>query len=257
MCHSDGGRQDTALADIREEFQSFALDSGRCFASLFRPLDRPLGCVLIASDMYGRSPFYRALGKRLAAAGFVALLPEMFSRLWPVADGDVRSGAERMGQLDRRATIAEFAALTDWLRAEYKTAGVGVMGFCVGGSLALTLSTRTALDAMVLYYPTILRRPVSELSPFSPLDELDGVQGAILAHWGDQDEFVPPDTIAEAEATLTRLQKPHEFNILPGLGHAFLTFDPQDAAYEPAQQSWQRSLDFLRVTLGAGQSDRP
>lgn len=257
MCHDDVGPQDSALTDIREEFQCFALEGGRCFASLFRPLGRVRGSVLIASDMFGRSTFYRNLGKRLAAAGFVALLPEMFSRSWPVAEGDARAGAERMAQLDRRVTIAEFAALTEWLRAEVPQAGVGVMGFCVGGSLALSLAARARLDALVLYYPTLARRPVSDLSPFSPLDELDDVQAPLLVHWGERDEFVPPATVAETRATLTRLGKRHEIILYPDLGHAFLTFDPQAPAFEAARQSWQRSLGFLTAALDAAEPALP
>ncbi|MDP3339318.1 dienelactone hydrolase family protein [Frigidibacter sp.] len=251
MCHSDVQRPDAALDGIDEDFLTFASDRGPHFASLFRPQQEPRGCVLVATDVFGRSPFYRQLGKRLAAAGFVAVVPEMFSHLWPVADGDVRSAGERLARLDRSATLEEFVVLSDHLRSTHPGQGVGVMGFCLGGALALTLANRTRLDAAVLYYATIERRPTSGLSPFTAMDELQSLRTPLLAHWGDLDEFVSAAAIAEANGILQGSGTPHQVSILPGQRHAFLTFDERDPAYAASAQSWAQSLDFLGARMMA------
>jgi len=252
MCHATGGPDDPALSAIAEDFQTLDLNQGPVFVSVFRPLGTPRGCVLIGTDMFGRSPFYRALGRRLAAEGYVAVVPELFSRLWPVADGDDRGGMARLMALDRRAALADLSDLIAWLRAGFPGTGVAVMAFCVGGSLALTLATQVPYEAAILFYPTIDRRLPTKLSPFVPLDQLPAVQAPVLAFWGDADPFVAAASIAEADETLTRAARPHEFIVYPGLGHAFLTFDPQDADHAPSSDAWARALSFLgqRVTQG-------
>lgn len=252
MCHATVSPENPALSTIAEDFQTLDLSRGPMFVSVFRPLGAPRGCVLIGTDMFGRSPFYRALGRRLAAEGYVAVVPELFSRLWPVADGDERGGIARLMTLDRSMAIADLSDIITWMRGEFVGMGIAVMGFCVGGSLAVTLAAHVPYEAAILFYPTIDRRPPTKLSPYVPLDQLQAVQAPILAFWGDADPFVAPASIAEAKATLTRAAKPHEFVIYPGLGHAFLTFDPQDADHTVSTDAWARALTCLGQTLKSG-----
>jgi len=252
MCHATVGPENPAISAIAEDFQTLDLGNGPVFASVFRPLGAPRGCVLIGTDMFGRSPYYRALGRRLAAEGYVAVVPELFSGLWPVAEGDERGGIARLMALDRTMAVANLAALIARTRADFPGLGIAVMGFCVGGSLALTLAAQVPYEAAILFYPTIDRRAPTKLSPYVPLDQLSAVQAPILAFWGDADPFVASASIAEADKALTGAAKPHEFVVYPGLGHAFLTFDPQDADYAPSADAWARALSCLSQTLKPG-----
>jgi carboxymethylenebutenolidase len=73
----------------------------------------------------------------------------------------------------------------------------------------------------------------------------------MLAFWGDQDSGVGMDNVAAYDNALTQAGKDHEFIIYPGIGHGFLTFDPDHPAYGHSQDAWQRALAFLDEKLRA------
>ncbi|AMY71046.1 dienelactone hydrolase family protein [Frigidibacter mobilis] len=251
MCHDKSDPGFPGHASITETFLSIDTLDGPLQASLFMPQGAPRGCVLVASDMFGRSPFYRMLGKRLAAEGYVALVPELFSRLWPVADGDDKAGIARIMAFDRRVAMRDLQAMIAHIRLQHPERGLAVMGFCIGGALAVSLASRAAFEATVLFYATLSPRPATELSPFVPLDDLAGCGTPLLAFWGDSDEFVPAEVIDAARDGIARSGQPHDIVVLPGQGHAFLTFDPAEPEYAASQQSWRQTLGFLDTHLGA------
>lgn len=251
MCHDGPEPGFPGHAAISESFLSMDTQDGPLFASLFEPQGEPRGCVVLASDMFGRSPFYRMLGKRLASEGYIALVPELFSRLWPVADGDEKAGITRTMALDRRVALRDLQVVIGHLQQKHPAAGIAVMGFCIGGALAVSLAARTDFEATILFYATLSRRPTSELSPFVPLDELVDRRTPMLAFWGDRDEFVPAAVIDAARAGLSRSALPHEVVILPEQKHAFLTFDPAEPAIASSRQCWTRALAFLDTQFQA------
>lgn len=251
MCHDKPDPGFPGHAAIAETFLSIETVDGPLQASLFMPQGAPRGSVLVAGDMFGRSPFYRMLGKRLAAEGYVALVPELFSRLWPVADGDEKAGIARIMAFDRRVAMRDLQTMVGNIRRQHPELGLAVMGFCIGGALAVSLAARAEFEATVLFYATLARRPTSELSPFVPLDELADCGTPLLAFWGDRDEFVPATVIDAARVGLARSGQPHDIVVLPGQSHAFLTFDPAEPTYAPSQQSWTQTLKFLETRLGA------
>jgi dienelactone hydrolase len=245
MCHAKPEPDFEGHALINETFLAIETPDGPLQASLFLPQGKAKGCVLVVSDMFGRSPFYRMLGKRLAAEGYVALVPELFSRLWPVADGDEKAGIARIMAFDRRTAIRDLQAMIGHLRAEHAGLGLAVVGFCIGGALAVSLASREEFEATVLFYATLARRPVTELSPFVPLDELAECRTPVLAFWGERDQFVPASVIEDARNGLLRSGQPHDVVTFADQAHAYLTFNPAEPSFPDSQQSWTLMLEFF------------
>jgi hypothetical protein len=98
----------------------------------------PAAAVLIVHDANGRTPFYEALARRVAVAGFVALLPDLYFRV----DPDVKRDPVAAAQLDYQQTIQALQASVDWLRTQRYVAGhrLGTVGFSLGGTLVLDLA---------------------------------------------------------------------------------------------------------------------
>jgi dienelactone hydrolase len=252
MCHPElppGAREPNVRT---EEVAVRASDGTSMPALLAIPERTPAPGVVIVNDVFGRSPFYEDLARRLARAGFVALDPELFAREGPLAEQTREAAFARAGRLDQTRAVADLGAAVEWLRAERRVSdAIGVIGFCMGGTIALDLAVRPDVGAVVSYYGFPKLKTKTPLSPPEPLAIVERMCSPILGHWGDQDQGVGLENVYAFRDTLAAAHVAHEVHIYPGLGHGFLRAyqDPSAAGYEAACSSWVRTLDFFRSRL--------
>jgi len=208
--------------------------------------------VFIVHDIFGRSPFYENLAGRLATAGSHALLPELFFRQGPLRERSLDLAFARRAQLDETVALEDLCAAADTIKRE-PGERVGVVGFCMGGTLALNLAARLDDLATVCYYGFVAGEAhASASSAPAPIDEVDRIAGPILGFWGDQDPGVKMSDVARFADLAARRGVAFEHAIYPGLGHAFMAqsgLDPKHPAYQMACESWSRTLDFFRLHL--------
>ncbi len=222
-------------------------------AFLAVPERTPAPAVLILHDINGANDFYRDLARRLAAGGFVALLPDLFHRLGPLTEQSREAARARGMQLDQGQALMDIRASLVWLGAHGATSGaVGTLGFCMGGTYVMLAAARAPLPAAsVAFYgfPVRERTPIAAKLPIDE-DEVANIGSPLLLLWGDQDGAVGMENVARYRASLERYGKPAESVIYPGIGHGFLTFDPEAEAFGPSQDAWQRTLAVFRQHLG-------
>jgi carboxymethylenebutenolidase len=198
--------------------------------------------VVVIQEWWGLVPHIKDVCDRFAAAGFVALAPDLY-RGTQVSEPD-EAGKEMMAlQLDRVAK--DMAGAVDEVRRRSGHDGVGVVGFCMGGGLALVLSTQRpdAVVACVAFYGVI---PWPDAQPdFGPMT------AAVLAHIAELDGFFGPEAANALEAQLKGLGKDVEFHHYPGVDHAFFN-DTRPEVYDAdaSALAWQRTIDFLHARLG-------
>lgn len=124
---------------------------GQCPAHVFRPARTPAPGVLVFMDGIGIRPAMLEIGERLAAEGYVALLPDLFYRSGPYAPmnpATVFSDPEQrkvlMEKFFAHATpaniMSDTRAFLDYLKAQPDVVqgGVGTTGYCMGGLMSLT-----------------------------------------------------------------------------------------------------------------------
>jgi carboxymethylenebutenolidase len=111
--------------------------------------DGPWPGVLVFPDAGGLRDTFREMGDRLAALGYVALVPDVFYREGDWAPFDMKTAfadeKERtrlfafMGRLTNDRIIADTDAYADFLlaRPEVSGSGIGTVGYCMGGRMAL------------------------------------------------------------------------------------------------------------------------
>jgi dienelactone hydrolase len=208
--------------------------------------------VVIVHDIFGRSPFYENLARRLAMAGFVAHLPELFFRQGALRERSLELAFARRAQLDETVALEDLCATADTVKRE-PGERVGVIGFCMGGTLALNLAARRVDLATVCYYGFVAgeAHPSARSAP-APIDEIDRMAGPVLGFWGDQDPGVKVADVAHFADLAAQRGVAFQHTIYPGLGHAFMAqsgLDPKHPAYQMACESWSRTLDFLRLHL--------
>ena len=198
--------------------------------------------VVVIQEWWGLVPHIRDVADRLAAQGFVAVAPDLY-RGKETAEPDEAGKLVMEMQLEQAAK--DMAAAVDALAAMPETTGegVGVVGFCVGGGLALFLASRKPeVRAVVCYYGF----------PRDGMNwDLSAVKGAVLGHAAEHDDFAPPEVTERIEGELRAAGVDVTFHHYPGTSHAFFN-DARPEVHDPeaAELSWQRTLEFLRRHLG-------
>jgi carboxymethylenebutenolidase len=209
----------------------------------------PRGGVVVIQDARGITPYLVSVCDRLAGAGWLAVAPHLYHRDGIAEVDPTGSWADapaRMSTLTGAGITADVDASLDHLA----DAGVGpgrtaVLGFCMGGTVALFTATRWPLAAAVSFYGGGVSRPYWDGVP--PLVELaPHLRTPWLGLYGEEDALI---TRAEIEALRTaagRADVPSELESYPGAGHAFHS-DDRAAVYRPvaARDAWSRTLAFL------------
>jgi carboxymethylenebutenolidase len=138
--------------------------------------------------------------------------------------------------------------------------GIGVTGFCMGGSFALLAAASVeGLGAAVPFYGVLSYRHGLYASdtpldpgkkPIEPLEAAREIACPVLAFFGAEDVFIPASDVDALRARLAAARAPSEVVVYQGAGHAFVN-DTRPAAYraEAAADAWARMVAFFRARL--------
>jgi carboxymethylenebutenolidase len=238
--------------------QTVSLPHGESMPTLVSYPDQETGRgVLVVHDASGRIPFYEDLIARLAAAGYVAALPDLYFRQGPLAAPGPDAEMGRLAQLDKSQSVRDLLAAADWLEADPAVTGtrLGVVGFSLGATLALDMTAERRDLAVAAYYPFPAGQvPADENSPPAPLSLAASMSGPIIAFWGDHDEVVDMADAERLGVDLAAHGVGFSAVIYPGAGHSFMraaALGPAPDAKAAALDAWARMLDFLDRELSA------
>ena len=200
--------------------------------------------VLVIQEWWGLVDHIKEVCDRFAEAGWVALAPDLYDgREVPLDEPDEAAKAMMGMQLSRAA--ADLDGAVDVLVARSAGHGVGVIGFCMGGGLALVVGANRpdAVAAVVSCYGVL---PWPEAHP-----DYTNLAAATLLQCAGEDDFFTPDAARALASRLEDLGKVVELAIYDGAQHAFFN-DDRPEVYDPtaAQALWERSLDFLSAHVG-------
>lgn len=258
MCHPTGPARPLLAGGSGEEVAIPLPDGAALPALLVRPVGGSGPGVLLAHDIYGRTPFYEDVAARLAAAGYLVLLPDCWFAHPPLPALTREHAIARWPQLDEQVTLRQLGVALDWLRAHPDRRGprLGTIGFCLGGTLVLDLAAGRDDLATVCFYgfPTRNQFTRANSAP-PPLNLADAVRGPILGLWGDHDWQVGIENVETFRAALAERGAAFDCVIYPEAGHGFLAAltgpggAPGDAA--AAADGWARTLAFYAAQLAA------
>jgi carboxymethylenebutenolidase len=199
--------------------------------------DERAPAVVLIQEWWGLNDHIRSLLDRLAAAGFLALAPDLYHGK---ATRDPGEAGQLMNALDKTAALDEIAGAARFLAAHERGNGkVGVVGFCLGGALSFAAAAAIPeLGAAVPFYGIP-----------DPAPDYTKVKAPILAHFASRDGWAKPEAAEAIQRELAARGQPMELHIHDA-DHAFMN-DTRPEVYNPeaAKLAWERTLAFLKHHL--------
>ena len=201
------------------------------------PKGAPKGAVVVIQEIFGVNHHIRSVCDRLATEGYVAIAPSIFDRIQP----NFQSGYSP----DEIAEARKFVANPDWpamlrdtqaaIDAAAPSGPVGIIGFCLGGSIAFAAATKlSGLSAAVGYYGGAIARFADD-KPKVP----------VQLHFGEKDAGIP---LSDVETIKSKRPEVEVF-VYPGAQHGFHCDERASYDKQSADIAWPRSLAFFAKHL--------
>lgn len=217
----------------------------------------PRAGVLVLPEVFGINGWVRRVAGRLAAEGYGALAMPLFSRSAPELELGYDDDALREGRAHKERTttaqlLDDLSLASGWLQEHVgrPEQGLGCVGFCFGGHVAMLAATLPAITATVDCYGAGVASGRPGGGP-PTLAVVPTIPGRLLCLFGDQDPLIPAadrQAVAAALAAANR-QRPaadaHRLEVLAG-GHGFLCEERSDFHPEAAAAGWSALLGWLR-----------
>ena len=222
------------------EMVQFPFDGGSTGGYLATPKEDSGPGVVVIQEWWGLVDHIKDVCDRFADEGFVALAPDLYH-------GKSTKSPDEAGKLMMALRIDEaendLGAAVQYLLTSDSTTSkkIGVVGFCMGGALALYTATKNQnIGACVVFYGG--HRKVKP--------DLPNLNAPVLGLYGENDRSVTPDLVHELERQVKDLGKQIEVKIYAGADHAFFN-DTRPEVYnaQAATDAWQRTIAFLREHL--------
>jgi len=198
--------------------------------------------LLLIQEIFGVGDYIQAVAEDLAALGYVVAAPDLFWRLKP----GHRAAHDQQGMTESLELVSRFDAERGVLDADLALqrlaglpevqGGLGVIGFCLGGSIAYFLAARAQVGAVVSFYGSAVP---------GQTDVLARISAPIQFHFGGSDSYIPRDQVARVEEA-ARGAENAEIHVEEDAGHAFHNRKaPMFHQPEAAARAWRRTEDFL------------
>jgi carboxymethylenebutenolidase len=211
--------------------------------------------VIHLHERYGIVQHTLDLAQRLVDAGYVALVPDLFSRF--TGDRQALTRGELQVELGDEQVLQDLDAAIAYVRSRPEVNGrIGMIGVCQTGRQPLLVSVhRSDLAAAVLLYGAIYRADWEShpLRP-EPVDQLlERVSCPVQGIFAELDNLVSLDSVMRMQSVLQKAKKSFDIRIYPDAPHGFLN-DTMPGRYRPEQAAaaWKQIVSFLDTALDKG-----
>lgn len=198
--------------------------------------------VLVIQEWWGIVDHIRDVCERFASEGFVALAPDLY-RGKTTAEPD--EAGKLMMALDIERAAKDLSGGERFLEERAAGERIGIVGFCMGGGLALFAGTLEPeiVKAVVPFYGLI---PWQAAQP-----DYSKMRAAVQGHYAADDDMADAEAVAALRKTLEAHGIESELFVYPDTDHAFFN-DTRPEVHDPeaSRLAWERTITFLRSKLG-------
>lgn len=208
------------------------------------------GGLVVVQEAFGVNDHIEDVCRRFAAEGWLAVAPHMFHRTGDPKMGydDLSLARPHMQALTAEGVLADIdAALARLAEDGIPTERTGVVGFCMGGTVALATAVHRPVGAAVTFYGGGVAE--GRFGFPSLIDLAPGLRAPWLGLYGDLDHGIPVDDVERLREAAAASGQPTEVVRYPDAGHGFHC--DVRASYHPdsAADGWRRSLAWFERFL--------
>ena len=202
--------------------------------------------IVVIQEIFGVNDVMRQITDMYADAGYVALCPDLFWRQEPgiqitdKTDEEWQKAFQLYQGFSVDDGIGDIGATITALKSVHGCNGkIGTTGYCLGGLLAYLAGCRTEAAASVGYYGVGIE---------GHLDEAASLDGAVMLHIAEEDQFVPKEAQAQITAGLADNARVtiHKYS---GMDHAFCRHGGEHYDGPAADLANGRTLEFFKQHL--------
>jgi carboxymethylenebutenolidase len=223
---------------LGKPFTLMASDSFKLGAYRADPSGPAKGGVVVIQEIFGVNHHIRAVCDRLAGEGYAAVAPALFDRQQPNFEAgyspeEIANARKFVANPDWGAMMRDTQAAID---AAAKDGPVGIIGFCMGGTIAFLAAARlNGLSAAIGYYGGQIAKNV-DAKPKVPTQ----------LHFGEKDASIP---MSDVETIKQKRGGDCEIYVYPDAGHGFNCDERGSYNEAAAKVAWRRSIAFLQTNL--------
>jgi carboxymethylenebutenolidase len=210
------------------------------------------GAVVVIQEAFGITDHIEDVCRRFAAEGYYAVAPHLFHRTGdPIIEyDDIEGVMPHVMRLNAGDLEADLKATIEHVTgAGFAPGQIAVVGFCMGGTIALFAAASYGLGAAVTFYGGGIAQSRFGLAPL--VDQVRDLQTPWLGMYGDQDLSIPVDEVEWLRTATESAPKPAEVVRYPDANHGFHC-DARDSYHEEsAKDGWQRTLRWLDAHLAS------
>lgn len=232
------------MAAMKDMMVQYASDGITVRAYLVGPqVKETRPAIIVIQEWWGLNDHIKDVAQRYAKEGYVAIAPDLYSRLGHKVTTDANEAGQLMNTLKQENALKDLSATLAYLKTQPGVDGgrIGVTGFCMGGSYALLFPCiNREVKAAVPFYGQVP-------NPDSPLQNL---VCPVLYIYGEDDGWITKADVQRLAAALKKYGKAGDVKTYPGAPHAFFN-DTRKEVYKPAEakDAWTRALAFFKQHL--------
>jgi carboxymethylenebutenolidase len=222
---------------VGQDIKLTASDNFQLGAYRADPAGAPKGAIVVIQEIFGVNHHIRSVCDRLAGEGYVAIAPSIFDRIEPdftsgYSPDEIAVARKFVANPDFPAMLRDTQAAIDAVKG---VGPLGIIGFCLGGSIAYAAATKlSGLNAAVGYYGGAIMRFADD-KPTVPTQ----------LHFGEKDAGIPLTDVETIKAKRPEV----EVFIYPGAQHGFHCDERASYDKASADVAWPRSMAFFAEHL--------
>lgn len=209
--------------------------------------------ILVLHEAFGLVEHTRDVARRFANVGFIALAPNVYSRVGAPADPkDMDAVRAKMFGLRDSQIVRDLEAAAAFLREQEGASGkVGCVGFCVGGRWTLLFACSSAkVDAAIDCWGGFITRATSEAAttperPTPVIDMVSRLHCPLYAVVGEEDQNPSPADANDLRLRLQKAGKAATVEVFKNAGHAFFADYRPSYREAAAFELWPKMVAFF------------